>query len=193
MTQLTQQTTTLSRRNTLLTAGALALSASAARLPSHALAHDATPAAVPGGLELGGAEIEGAPGVWAEVFTALAVDRVPDYTIYTIRFTFFPDSDIFLHRHPGWIVLAVDTGTFGWTLGRGVAYVIRGAKTGETAVEEVSEPEAVVTLDPGDIIYYDDDVAHWAHNAGADTVSLLSTFVLTADEPLLIPVDEDEL
>ncbi|MGI9141437.1 MAG: cupin domain-containing protein [Gemmatimonadaceae bacterium] len=187
MTQLTQQTTTLSRRNTLLTAGALALSASAARLPSRALAHDATPAAVPGGLELGGAEIKGAPGVWAEVFTALAVDRVPDYTIYTIRFTFFPDSDIFLHRHPGWIVLAVDTGTFGWTLGRGVAYVIRGAKTGETAVEEVSEPEAVVTLDPGDIIYYDDDVAHWAHNAGADTVSLLSTFVLTSGRAAVDP------
>lgn len=139
----------LSRRHTLLTAGALAMGASLARISPGAIAQDPTPTVE------GGGEIDGAPGVWAEVFSGVPSVRAPEQTVYLGRFTFFPDGEIFSHSHPGSTSLSVECGTFGWTLVAGTTYVIRGAKSGGTNVEEITESDTEIILNPGDAIYYD--------------------------------------
>jgi quercetin dioxygenase-like cupin family protein len=135
--------------------------------------------------------IELAPGVTAEIFAAVPSDRAPDQTVYVARFVFEPGSEIFPHSHPGTAVLAVESGTWGWTLLAGTAHVVRGAAAGNTDVEDVTEPGTEVMLEVGDAIYYEDDVVHTARGAGDDQTVLLATGVFTPGEPLLMPVDMD--
>ncbi len=133
--------------------------------------------------------IELAPGVTAEIFAAVPSDRAPGQTVYVARFVFEPGSEIFPHTHPGTAVLAVESGTWGWTLLEGTAHVVRGAAAGNTEVEDVTEPGTEVLLEVGDAIYYEEDVVHTARGAGDDQTVLLCSGVLTAGEPLLMPVD----
>jgi quercetin dioxygenase-like cupin family protein len=135
--------------------------------------------------------IELAPGVTAEVFAAAPSDRAPDQTVYVARFVFDSGAEIFPHSHPGTTVLAVESGTFGWTLLEGTAHVVRGAAAGNTAVEDVTEPGTEVILEVGDAIYYEDDVVHTARGAGDEPAVVLGTLVLTTGEPLLMPADMD--
>jgi quercetin dioxygenase-like cupin family protein len=167
-----------SRRSAVIGAGMLAVGASRIGVA----AQEATPA-VEGGTEL-------APGVWAEVFVGTASDRAPGQMVYLARFTFHPGSEIFPHSHPGTTVLSVDSGVFGWTLVEGGAHVMRGAATGGTAIEDLTEAGAEVLLEPGDAIFYEDDVVHTARGAGEETAIVYGTLVLTEGEPLLMPMDE---
>jgi quercetin dioxygenase-like cupin family protein len=113
-----------------------------------ALAQDATPAAGPIAVT------EVAPGVTAEVLAAAPSAVAPGQTAYVARFIFFqPGAEIFPHGHPGSTVLGVFSGSFGWTLVEGTAHVVRGAGSGGTAVEDITEPGAEVILEPGDAIY----------------------------------------
>ncbi len=174
---------TLSRRQSLIAAGALALGA-AVRIPAGALARQEATPTVEGGVEL-------APGVWAEVLAGLPSARAPGQTVYLARFTFFPGGEIFPHGHPGTTMLSVVDGEFGWTLVEGTAHVLRGAASGATGpIDNVVEPGTEVILRPGDAIYYEDDVMHTAHGAGEDAAIVFGTLVLTPGEPLLMPMDE---
>lgn len=138
------------------------------------------------------AVIELAPGVTAEVFAGAPSDRATGQTVYLARFVFQPDAEIFSHGHPGTTVLGVASGSFGWTLEAGTAYVIRGAASGESGPPEVlTELGIEVILEPGDAIYYEDDVLHTARGAGQEETVVLGSMVLTSDEPLLIPADMD--
>ena len=134
--------------------------------------------------------IELAPGFVGEVFAGVPSDRAPGQTVYVARFTIQPGSEIYPHGHPGTTVLAVDSGSFGWTLVQGEAYVVRGAGSGGTEVEEVTEPGAEVILEPGDAIYYEDDVIHTARNAGDGVAVVLGSFVLTTGQPLLMTPEQ---
>lgn len=138
------------------------------------------------------AVIELAPGVTAEVFAGAPSDRAPGQTVYLARFVFQPDAEIFAHGHPGTTVLGVASGSFGWTLEAGTAYVIRGAAAGATGpAEELTEPGTEVILEPGDAIYYEDDVIHTARGASEEAAVVFGTLVLTSEEPLLMPADMD--
>jgi quercetin dioxygenase-like cupin family protein len=183
------------RSRVLLTAGSsslllgsLALAGTAAATTEPAPEPVASEAPAPAGPI---SVIELAPGVTAEVFAAVPSDRAPDQTVYLARFVFEPGSEIFPHRHPGTAVLAVESGTWGWTLLEGTAHVVRGAAAGNTDVEDVTEPGTEVTLEVGDAIYYEDDVVHTARGAGDDQTVLWATGVFTPGEPLLMPVDMD--
>jgi quercetin dioxygenase-like cupin family protein len=144
-------------------------------------AQDATP---PAGIEL-------APGVFAEVLSGVPSDRAAGQTLYLARFTFMPGGEIFPHGHPGTTLLSVDSGRLGWTLVKGTAYVIRGAASGATApTETLSQRGDDVILEPGDAIYYEDDVVHTARGAGNEPAIVLGTLVLTAGQPLLMPMDQ---
>ena len=134
--------------------------------------------------------IELAPGFVGEVFAAAPSDRAPGQTVYVARFTIQPGSEIYPHGHPGTTVLAVESGSFGWTLVQGEAYVVRWAGSGGTEVEEVTEPNAEVILEPGDAIYYEDDVIHTARNAGDEVAVVLGSFVLTTGQPLLMTPEQ---
>ena len=144
-------------------------------------AQDASPAA---GVEL-------APGVIAEVFAGAPSARAPGQTVYLARFTFQPGSEIFPHSHPGTVLLTVDQSTFGWTLVEGTAQVVRGAAAGATGpTEEVTESGTEVLLNPGDAIFYEDDVVHSARGAGDQPAVVLGTLVLESGQPLLMPAEE---
>ena len=136
------------------------------------------------------AAMELAPGVTAEVFAAAPSDRAPGQTVYLARFVFQPGAELFPHSHPGTTMLGIVSGSLGWTLLDGTAHVVRGAAAGATGpTEDLTEPGTEVILEPGDAIFYEDDVVHTARGAGDEEAVVLGTFVLTTGEPLLMPVD----
>lgn len=136
--------------------------------------------------------IELAPGVTAEVFAGAPSVRAPGQTVYLARFVFQPGAEIFPHSHPGTVALGVASGSFGWTLLEGSAHVVRGAAAGATGPsEDITEPGTEVILEPGDAIYYEDDVVHTARGAGDEAAVVLGTLVLATGEPLLMPADMD--
>ena len=136
------------------------------------------------------AAIELAPGVTAEVFATAPSVRAPEQTIYLARFVLQPGAELFAHGHPGTTILGVESGSFGWTLQEGTAHVLRGAASGATGpTEDLTEPGSDVILEPGDAIFYEDDVVHTARGAGDGETVVLGTLVLTAGEPLLMPAE----
>ena len=147
-------------------------------------AQEATPPAGPIAVN------EVAPGVTAEVFAAAPSALAPGQTVYTVRFIFQSGADIFPHSHPGTTVLGVVSGSFGWTLQAGTAHVVRGA-AGATpgAVQDLTVPGTDVVLEPGDAIFYEDDVVHTARGAGDTEAVVLGTLVLKTGAPLLMPAD----
>jgi uncharacterized cupredoxin-like copper-binding protein/quercetin dioxygenase-like cupin family protein len=162
----------------------LAVSTIVGRGWSPVRAQEATPAAGPISV------IELAPGFTAEVFAGAPSDRAPDQTVYVARFVIQPGAEIFPHSHPGTVVLGVASGTLGWTLLEGTAHVVRGAAAGATGpAEDITEPGTEVMLEPGDAIFYEDDVVHTARGAGDEETVVLGTLVLTSGEPLLMPAD----
>jgi quercetin dioxygenase-like cupin family protein len=157
----------------------------AAPAPAPLAAQEATPDASITVIEL-------APGVTAEVFAGAPSDRAPDQTVYLARFVFQPDSEIFPHSHPGTTVLSVASGSFGWTLVEGTAHVVRGAAAGATGpAGDITEPGTEVILEPGDAIFYEDDVVHTARGAGEEEALVFGTLVLTSGEALLMPAEMD--
>ena len=58
-------------------------------------------------------------------------------------------------------------------------------------VEDITAPGTDVILEPGDAIYYEDDVVHTARGAGDEAAVVFGTLVLTSGEPLLMPADMD--
>jgi quercetin dioxygenase-like cupin family protein len=148
-------------------------------------AQDATPSPAIAVAEL-------APGVTAEVLSGVPSARAEGQTVYTARFVFEPGAEIFPHSHPGTTSLTVYSGTFGWTLVEGTAYVIRGAAAGATEISEtLTGANIEVILSAGDAIYYEDDVVHTARGAGDEDAVVYGTLVLTAGEPLLMPAGMD--
>jgi quercetin dioxygenase-like cupin family protein len=132
------------------------------------------------------------PGVTAEILTAAPSAVAPGQTVYTIRFVFQSEAEIFPHGHPGTTVLGVLSGSFGWTLQSGTAYVVRGAGHGATGPAEVlTEPGTDVVLEPGDAIYYESDVIHTARGAGDSEAVVLGTLILQEGAPLLMPAGMD--
>lgn len=154
----------------------------------HLAALEGTPAAADDTISV----IELAPGVTAEVFAGAPSTRAPGQTVYLARFVFQPGGEISAHSHPGTTVLGVASGSFGWTLVEGTARVVRGAAAGATGpAEELTEPGADVVLEPGDAIFYEDDVVHTARGAGDEAAVVFGTLVLTSGEPLLMPAEMD--
>jgi quercetin dioxygenase-like cupin family protein len=149
-------------------------------VPVHA--QEATPAAPFAMLEL-------APGVTAELFGAVPSARAEGQTVYLARFVFQPGAEIFPHRHPGTTLLGVESGAFGWTLQEGTAHLVRGAGSGGTEVEDLTEPGTDVVLTPGDAISYEEDVVHTARGAGDEPTVVMGTFVLETGQPLLMPAN----
>ena len=137
------------------------------------------------------AMMELAPGVTVEVFAGAPSDRAPEQTVYLARFVFQPGAEIFPHNHPGTTILGVASGSLGWTLMEGTAHVARGAAAGATGpTEDLTESGTDVILEPGDAIFYEEDVVHTARGAGDEETVVLGTLVLTSGEPLLMPTEE---
>jgi hypothetical protein len=147
-------------------------------------AQDATPAPAV-------TRVEASPGFFVETFAVAPSARAPGQTVYVTRATVLPGTEVAPHRHPGTTVLAVESGRFGWTLVEGTAHLVRGAGTSGTTVEDVTTPNTELILEPGDAMYYDDDVVHTARGASDEPTILMGTFILETGQPFTIPVDID--
>ena len=170
----------VSRRTILGQAAAVGAALGLANL-GRTTAQEATPASGP----ITGTEI--APGVVAEVFAAGPSARAPGQTVYVARFTFQPGAEIFPHSHPGTTIDGVVSGTWGWTLMAGTAHVVRRAASGEPEpAEDVTELGTEIILEPGDAIFYEDDVVHTARGSGAEPVVVNSSQLLTAGAPRMM-------
>lgn len=175
----TKRPAAISRRVALAGLGATGLGLALSTMTVGSIAQEVTP---PGGSGIAVGEM--APGVTRELFAGVPSARAEGHTLYQARFTFQPGAEIFPHSHPGSVLLAVSSGAFGWTLVSGVAHVLRGAAAGATdPPEDLTEPGTDVILDPGDAIFYEDDVVHTARGAGSGPAIVLGTFLLTAGEP----------
>ena len=132
-----------------------------------------------------------APGFTVEVFAGVPSARAPQQTVYVTRFILQPGAEIFPHSHPGTVVLGVASGALGWTLLEGTAHVVRGAAAGATGpAEDLTEPGTEVVLEPGDAIFYEDDIVHTARGASDEETVVLGTLVLASGEPLVMPAEE---
>jgi quercetin dioxygenase-like cupin family protein len=155
----------------------------AGALASGLAAQEATPESI--------TAMELAPGVTVEVFAGAPSDRAAGQTVYLARFVFQPGAEIFPHSHPGTTILGVASGSLGWTLREGTAHVARGAAAGATGpTEDLTEPGVETILEPGDAIFYEDDVVHTARGTGDEETVVLGTLVLTGGEPLLMSAEE---
>ena len=67
----------------------------------------------------------------------------------------------------------------------------RGGGRRHRSTEDVTEIGKEITLQPGDAIYYEDDVVHTARGAGDEPTVVYGSFVLTTGEPLLMPTGMD--
>ncbi|MDP9356809.1 MAG: cupredoxin domain-containing protein [Chloroflexota bacterium] len=150
------------RRSTILTVimplvlvvGALLVNASV-----HIGAQQATPTE--------GTPATGAPtGVTVEVLGRGASAVVPDRELLLRRRTFAPGASTVPNPADGPVVLAVESGTVGFTVVEGAAQLTRTAATGTPGPTEavVAGTEAILT--PGDALFYDEGVVHVVRNTG---------------------------
>ncbi len=161
----------------------IALFALAGPVAPDLAAQEATPGPI--------AVTELAPGFTVEIFAGAPSDRAPEQTVYLARFVIQPGAEIFPHGHPGTTILGVASGSLSWTLLEGSAHVVRGAAAGSTGpAEDLTEPGTEVVLEPGDAIFYEDDVVHTARGAGDEETVILGTLVLASGEPLIMSAEE---
>lgn len=107
----------------------------------------------------------------------------PGYELSLVRTTFPTGGSIHAHRHPGAIVLFMESGNLGLTMVDGEAYLTRAGTATPAAEGELLAIGEEVVLNPGDSVFYPGVHADQARNAGdGPAVLLLATFY-TAGEP----------
>ena len=141
-------------------------------------AQDATPAADP----LAGVTIEARGGGLPAA--------APGQALSLLRVTFAPGTRVPPHTQPGALVVAVESGTFGFTVTQGQAQVTRAAVPGGTpAVAEPLAPGTEVLLGPGDAVYHDADTGHTGRNAGDGPLVLTIATLFDPSQPAFIFTD----
>ena len=109
----------------------------------------------------------------------------PDQGLHLIRVVQEPGGHIDPHRHPGAQVFYVDQGTVGFSVYRGKAWLVRA--TDQPGAQGALVPEGTeVILDPGDWLYYEQDVVESARNAGDGQAVILIAALYYAGFPMTI-------
>ena len=112
----------------------------------------------------------------------------PGMNLVLLRITLAPGVVVPAHRHPGQLVVTVESGTFAYTILGGAGQSMR-AGAGTPTAGEVIEPGAEVTLGPGEWFVEDADVVHMDRNPGDEPAVVLVSGLVAADQPFLIPAD----
>ncbi len=138
---------------------------------STASAQDATPPSEPSGSE-------------TNLLGAGVLPSVPGTELLLLRTNMTPGGAVPFHIHHGPFVLAVESGTWGYTPQRGRVLVSRaGAAPEEFGPAEEVALDTEVILTSGDFIFVEGASQDWMRNAGDDDV----VFYIAA----LNPVGED--
>jgi quercetin dioxygenase-like cupin family protein len=109
----------------------------------------------------------------------------PGQVLHLIRVVQEPGAHIDPHRHPGAQILYVDQGTVGFSVYSGKVRLVRATDQPGTLGELVPEGSEVI-LQPGDWLYYEQDVVESARNAGDGQAVILLSALYYAGFPLTI-------
>jgi quercetin dioxygenase-like cupin family protein len=90
----------------------------------------------------------------------------PERELLLRRRTFEPGASTTPHPADGPVVLAVESGTVGFTVVEGAAQLTRAAAAGSPGATEVVAAGTEAILNPGDTVFYDEGVVHAVRNAG---------------------------
>lgn len=122
-------------------------------------AQDATPTSDPIGID--------SVLVGAGVPTA-----IPDMELVLLRTTMAPGGVLPPHIHPGPFVIAVESGTWGYTPQQGSVHLTRAADVGSSTPTEPAPLDVELILTKGDFLFIEDASQDWMRNAGEDEVVL---------------------
>jgi quercetin dioxygenase-like cupin family protein len=87
------------------------------------------------------------------------------------------------HRHPGWQVARIASGTLTYTILSGTVTVFRAAGN-----QESYGPGQSIKLGPGDTVIETPDVHHFGANEGTEPVEIYTSTLLSDGEPVAIPL-----
>ncbi len=126
---------------------------------SSAAAQEATPTSDPIGVD-------------SRLLGAGVPTAVPDMELALLRTTMAPGGVLPPHMHPGPFVIAVDSGTWGYTPQKGSVKLTRAAADGSSTPAEEAPLGVELILTKGDFLFLEDASQDWMRNAGEDEVVL---------------------
>ncbi len=166
----------LSRRTALLKVSAGGLAAALlVRGIGNALAQDASPTPAY------------AAGVTAEILGRIEPPGAPGYVLQLVRVTFAPGAEVATHRHSGGTVTTTLSGSHAFTVLEGNARLIRAGMATPAADAEAGEPMQLgqeYAIAVGDVMVFDETVAHTAHNPNNEPAVLMEAQLRAGDRPL---------
>ena len=87
------------------------------------------------------------------------------------------------HRHPGWQIARITSGTLTYTILTGTVTVVRGG-----GAQETHGAGETIKLNAGDTVIESPEVQHYGANDGPSTVEIYTSSLLTDGEPVAIPL-----
>ena len=127
-------------------------------------------------------------GVSVEVLGRGLPPEASGQQLTLLRATFAPGSLLPMHRHPGPMLLYIESGALGYTLADWTAEIVRAAVAGSNAPPEILSPGQETILQVGDQLL-ERGVTHAAHNAGSVPAIVLISALLTPGQPVTTLVD----
>ena len=157
------------RRAVMGGASALAVALAVGHHIGSAAAQEATPTSDPIGVD-------------SRLIGAGVPTAVPDMELALLRTTMAPGGVLPPHMHPGPFVIAVDSGTWGYTPQKGSVKLTRAAADGSFTPAEEAPLGVELILTKGDFLFLEDASQDWMRNAGEDEVVLLIAGLVPAGQ-----------
>lgn len=148
-----------SRRAIMGGASALAATLAFGQRLSSAAAQEATPTSEPIGIE-------------TVLVGSGVLPSVPGTELLLLRTTMAPGGVIPPHIHLGPFIIAVESGTWGYTPQKGSVTVTRAATDGNFPPAEEAMLDVELILTKGDFLFIEDASQDWMRNAGDDELVL---------------------
>ena len=128
-----------------------------------------------------------AAGVTAEILGRVELTVAPGYALQLMRITFGPGAAVAAHRHSGATVTTQLSGSHAFVVLDGDARLIRAGSATPTAGAEAGASMTVgeeYTIQPGDVMLFDERVIHTAHNPSGAPAVLMEAQLRAVDRPL---------
>ena len=128
-----------------------------------------------------------AVGVTPEILGRIEPPMTPGYVLQLVRITFAPDAAVAAHHHSGATVTTEISGSHAFTVLEGDAHLIRAGTatpSAELGAGELMEHGREYTIDPGDVIVFDESVVHTAHNPNNEPAVLMEAQLRDTSRPL---------
>jgi hypothetical protein len=156
-----QSASSVTRRTVMGSASALAVAMGLGYDlgPSKVRAQESTPTSDPIGID-------------SVLIGSGVLTSVPGTELVLLRTTIAPGGVLPPHIHRGPFVIAVESGTWGYTPQKGTVTVTRAAAGGRATEGEAEPLDKEIILTKGDFLFIADASQDWMRNAGNDEVVL---------------------